>query len=64
MNDVELARRIAEGAGRLLRETQWSGLFDGSALRYNQPNPWMPDLLVCRREHAAAVLGVLREIGG
>ncbi len=29
---------------------------DGSPLRYNQPNPWLPDLLVCRREHAAAVL--------
>lgn len=23
---------------------------DGSALRYNRPDPWMPDLLVCRPE--------------
>jgi 3'(2'), 5'-bisphosphate nucleotidase len=29
---------------------------DGSALRYNQPNPWLPDLLICRRELAARVL--------
>ncbi len=29
---------------------------DGSVLRYNQPNPWLPDLLICRPEHAAAVI--------
>lgn len=29
---------------------------DGSPLRYNQPNPWMPDLLICRRDLAAAVI--------
>lgn len=32
MNDVELARHIAETAGRLLVELQNSGLFDGKAL--------------------------------
>ena len=32
MNDVELARRVAEVAGRLLLEVQGSGLFDGKAL--------------------------------
>lgn len=32
---------------------------DGSPLRYNQPNPWLPDLVVCRSELAATVLGVL-----
>lgn len=29
---------------------------DGSPLRYNQPNPWMPDVLICRRDLAAAVI--------
>ncbi|WP_432496439.1 3'(2'),5'-bisphosphate nucleotidase CysQ [Kineococcus gypseus] len=32
---------------------------DGSALRYNRPDPSLPDLLVCRPEVAEAVLGVL-----
>jgi 3'(2'), 5'-bisphosphate nucleotidase len=32
---------------------------DGTALRYNQPNPWMPDLVVCRPELAAAVLDLV-----
>lgn len=29
---------------------------DGSALAYNQPDPWLPDLLVCRRDLAGPVL--------
>lgn len=29
---------------------------DGSPLRYNQPDPYLPDLVVCRPELAAAVL--------
>jgi 3'(2'), 5'-bisphosphate nucleotidase len=32
---------------------------DGSPLRYNRPDPWLPDLLVCRRELAAPVLEAL-----
>jgi 3'(2'), 5'-bisphosphate nucleotidase len=31
---------------------------DGSPLRYNQSNPWLPDLLICRPEYAAAVLAL------
>jgi 3'(2'), 5'-bisphosphate nucleotidase len=31
---------------------------DGSALAYNQADPLLPDLLVCRSEHADAVLAV------
>lgn len=31
---------------------------DGSALVYNQPDALLPDLLVCRPEHAEAVLAV------
>jgi 3'(2'), 5'-bisphosphate nucleotidase len=29
---------------------------DGSALRYNQADPWLPDLLVCRPELARPIL--------
>jgi 3'(2'), 5'-bisphosphate nucleotidase len=32
---------------------------DGSALTYNHPDPYLPDLLICRRELAAATLAVL-----
>ena len=31
---------------------------DGSALRYNQPDPWLPDLLICRPEHAETVIAL------
>lgn len=32
---------------------------DGSPLVYNQPDVYMPDLLICRKEHAAPVLELL-----
>ena len=32
---------------------------DGSALRYNNPDVWLPDLLICRQELAAAVLAAV-----
>ena len=32
---------------------------DGSELRYNQPDPYLPDLLICRREFAPEVLSAL-----
>jgi 3'(2'), 5'-bisphosphate nucleotidase len=34
---------------------------DGSALRYNQPEPYLPDLVVCRPELADALLGATNE---
>lgn len=33
---------------------------DGSALRYNNPDPYLPDLLVCRPELVEATLAALR----
>ncbi len=36
---------------------------DGSPLRYNQPDPWLPDLLICRPELAEAVLSAVAENG-
>ena len=34
---------------------------DGSALRYNEPDPRLPDLVVCRPELAAPLLAALRQ---
>lgn len=36
---------------------------DGSPLAYNRPDPWLPDVLVCRRDLAPRLLDVLRELG-
>jgi len=36
---------------------------DGSALVYNQADVYMPDLLICRQEHAERVLGEVRLLG-
>jgi 3'(2'), 5'-bisphosphate nucleotidase len=33
---------------------------DGSPLVYNDPDPWLPDLVVCRPEHAEAILAAVR----
>ncbi|MEL7210876.1 MAG: inositol monophosphatase family protein, partial [Actinomycetota bacterium] len=33
---------------------------DGSPLVYNQPDPYLPDLLICRPEFAEDVLHTLR----
>ena len=34
---------------------------DGSKLRYNNADPYLPDLLICRKEYAADVLRALKE---
>jgi len=36
---------------------------DGSPLQYNQPDPWLPDLLVCRPDVAGRVLDALGRLG-
>ena len=33
---------------------------DGAPLVYNDPDPWLPDLVVCRPEHAEALLAAVR----
>jgi 3'(2'), 5'-bisphosphate nucleotidase len=37
---------------------------DGSELIYNQPNTWLPDLLICQPEYAAVVLAAVRDLEG
>lgn len=34
----------------------WTSRLDGSPLRYNRPDPWSPDVLICRPELAEVVL--------
>ena len=36
---------------------------DGSPIRYNEPDTWLPDVLICRTEWAERVLAVVRENG-
>jgi 3'(2'), 5'-bisphosphate nucleotidase len=48
---VAVARAAGVHASRL----------DGSDLVYNQPNPWLPDLLICRPELVTMVLSALRD---
>jgi 3'(2'), 5'-bisphosphate nucleotidase len=38
----------------------WCSRLDGAPLRYNQPDPYLPDLLVARPELVEAVLAVTR----
>jgi 3'(2'), 5'-bisphosphate nucleotidase len=33
---------------------------DGAPLRYNQPDPWLPDLLICRAELAPTLISLAR----
>jgi 3'(2'), 5'-bisphosphate nucleotidase len=36
---------------------------DGSPLVYNRENVYLPDLLICRKEHAAQVLDLVKQVG-
>ena len=37
---------------------------DGSPLAYNRPDPWLPDLVVCRPERRESLLSALDEVSG
>ena len=45
---------VAEAAGLHVSRV------DGRPLRYNQPDPWLPDLLICRPEIAERSLDAIR----
>jgi 3'(2'), 5'-bisphosphate nucleotidase len=36
---------------------------DGSPLRYDSADPWLPDLLICRKDDAARILAILVNLG-
>jgi 3'(2'), 5'-bisphosphate nucleotidase len=49
---------VAEAAGLHVSR------IDGAPLVYNRPDPYLPDLLICRQEHAARVLALVKVIDG
>jgi 3'(2'), 5'-bisphosphate nucleotidase len=50
----------AAPVGVALAAGLWASRIDGSPLRYNRPNPWLPDQVVCRLELHEAVLSAVR----
>ncbi len=53
----------AAPAGVALAAGLHASRIDGSPLRYNRPDPALPDLLVCRAELAGPLLAALAEAG-
>ncbi len=50
----------AAPAGVVMAAGMHASRLDGSELRYNRPNPYLPDLLMCRPELADVLLGAIR----
>jgi 3'(2'), 5'-bisphosphate nucleotidase len=50
----------AAPVGIALAAGLWATRIDGSPLRYNRPDPWLPDQVVCRLELHEAILSALR----
>lgn len=53
----------AAPAGVVLAAGLHASRIDGSPLIYNRPDPYLPDLLMCRQELAAVLLGAIRRAG-
>jgi 3'(2'), 5'-bisphosphate nucleotidase len=51
----------AAPAGVVLAAGMHASRLDGSPLRYNQLDPYLPDLLMCRAEVAPILLGAIRD---
>ena len=59
-DDAILSEEGADDRGRLTARRVWIvDPLDGTPLRYNRPDPSLPDLLVCRPEIAGALLEAL-----
>ena len=54
------AKRRAQTAAVALAHGLHASRIDGSPLTYNQQDTYMPDLLICRHEHADMVLEALK----
>lgn len=54
----------AAPAGVVLAAGLHASRLDGSPLRYNRPNPYLPDLLMCRTDVADLLLGAIRRVLG
>jgi 3'(2'), 5'-bisphosphate nucleotidase len=53
----------AAPAGVVAAAGMHASRLDGSELIYNQPHPYLPDLLMCRSELAGPLLGAIRAAG-
>ncbi|WP_343600348.1 3'(2'),5'-bisphosphate nucleotidase CysQ [Mycobacterium sp.] len=53
----------AAPAGVLLAAGMHVSRLDGSELRYNRPDPYLPDFLMCRADLADLLLGAIRAAG-
>ena len=49
----------AAPAGVVLAAGMHASRLDGSPMRYNRPDPYLPDLLMCRQDLAAVLLGAI-----
>lgn len=54
----------AAPAGVVLAAGLHASRLDGSPLRYNQPDPYLPDLLMCRCDVAPMLLAAIRQAVG
>lgn len=54
----------AAPAGVVLAAGLHASRLDGSPLRYNQPDPYLPDLLMCRHDIAPLLLDAIRQAAG
>ncbi len=54
----------AAPAGVVLAAGMHASRLDGSPLRYNQPDPYLPDLLMCRRDVAPLLLDAIQQVIG
>jgi 3'(2'), 5'-bisphosphate nucleotidase len=51
----------AAPAGVVMAAGMHASRLDGSPLRYNQPDPYLPDFVMCRAELASILLGAIRQ---
>ena len=54
----------AAPAGVVLAAGMHASRLDGSPMLYNRPDPYLPDLLMCRQELADVLLDAIRSAGG
>jgi 3'(2'), 5'-bisphosphate nucleotidase len=51
----------AAPAGVIMAAGMHASRLDGSPMRYNQPDPYLPDFVMCRAEVAPILLGAIRD---
>jgi 3'(2'), 5'-bisphosphate nucleotidase len=51
----------AAPAGVVMAAGMHASRLDGSPMRYNQPDPYLPDFVMCRAEVAPILLGAIHD---